>query len=219
MTVITPELLLHAYAMGVFPMAEGRRDPRMFFVDPDRRGVLPLDRPHLPRSLRKTLRSGRFEVRCDTCFAAVLRGCAEPTATRPDTWINAEIEELYLELHARGHAHSLETFADGVLVGGLYGVALGAAFFGESMFSRATDASKVALAHLLARLRMGGFTLLDTQFITDHLRRFGTIEIPRAEYRRLLAAAIAKPARFPADAAVDIDQFLAGLAQSSTQMS
>ena len=175
MTPLSPDLLLKAYAIGVFPMAEGRADPRIVFVDPDRRGVLPLDRFHVPRSLRKTLRRGIFEVRCDAAFAEVLAGCAASTSKRRDTWINPEIERLYNQLFRLGFAHSVETWRNGRLVGGLYGVALGAAFFGESMFSRETDASKVALVALVDRLKRGGFTLLDTQFLTEHLSRFGAV--------------------------------------------
>ena len=194
MTRLQPELLLQAYAIGVFPMAEGRDDPRLFFVDPERRGVMPLDGFHISRSLRKTVRRRVFQVRCNADFRGVLDRCGESTTVRPDTWINAEIHRLCLELHDRGHSHSIECWQDGQLVGGLYGIALGGAFFGESMFSRARDASKVALVHLVARLRAGGFTLLDSQFLTEHLARFGAVEIPRAVYRERLAAAIATPA-------------------------
>jgi leucyl/phenylalanyl-tRNA--protein transferase len=197
MTVLTPELLLQAYAIGVFPMAESRNDPAVYFVDPDQRGVLSLDGMHIPHSLRRAVRRRRFEVRLDTAFEAVLDGCAETRANRPDTWINPEIRRLYSELHLAGHAHSVESWQAGTLVGGLYGVALGGAFFGESMFSRATDASKVALVHLVARLRHGGFALLDTQFVTPHLRRFGATEIPRAQYRQLLAHALTVAAKLP----------------------
>jgi leucyl/phenylalanyl-tRNA--protein transferase len=197
MTPLSPDLLLKAYAIGVFPMAEGRADPRIVFVDPDRRGVLPLDRFHVPRSLRKTLRRGIFEVRCDAAFAEVLAGCAASTSKRRDTWINPEIERLYNQLFRLGFAHSVETWRNGRLVGGLYGVALGAAFFGESMFSRETDASKVALVALVDRLKRGGFTLLDTQFLTEHLSRFGAVEIAREDYRRQLEDAIVRDAAFP----------------------
>lgn len=196
MSELRPELLLQAYAIGVFPMAEGRDDPRLFFVDPDRRGVIPIDGFHIPRKLRKTIRKRPYEIRCNANFRATLEGCAAATDRRPDTWINAEIHRLYLALHERGHAHSIECWRNGDLVGGLYGVCLGGAFFGESMFSRAVDASKIALVHLVARLRAGGFTLLDSQFVTDHLRQFGATEIPRDAYRELLAQAIATPARF-----------------------
>jgi leucyl/phenylalanyl-tRNA--protein transferase len=193
---LTPDLLLRAYAAGIFPMAESADDPEIFWVDPEQRGILPLDACHVPHKLRKTVRHGRFEVRCDSAFAEVVRGCAEATPDRPDTWINAEILKLYVELHRRGQAHSVETWADGKLVGGLYGVSLGGAFFGESMFSRAADASKFALVHLVARLIEGGFELLDTQFTTSHLEQFGVVEIPRAEYQRRLAKALGARARF-----------------------
>lgn len=217
MAQLQPELLLQAYAIGVFPMAEGRDDPRLFFVDPDKRGIIPLDRFHIPRRLRKTVRQRRFEVVCDRNFEATLDSCAASTERRPDTWINPEIRRLYLALHTRGHAHSIECWCDGVLVGGLYGVKLGGAFFGESMFSRTTDASKVALVHLVARLRVGGFTLLDSQFITDHLQRFGAEEIPREIYRGLLEQAIATPAQF--DSAADDWPSVVSLLQDSTQTS
>jgi leucyl/phenylalanyl-tRNA---protein transferase len=197
--ILTPELLLAAYRRGVFPMAESRHRPRLYWMDPDRRGILPLDGFHVPRSLRKAVRRGRFDVRADTAFAAVIAACAEPRPGRRDTWITAEIERAYAELHALGHAHSVECWEGGALVGGLYGVAIGAAFFGESMFSRATDASKVALVHLVARLAAGGFRLLDTQFITQHLARFGAVEIERGRYLDLLERAVSTRARFPRD--------------------
>lgn len=193
---LTPDILLAAYAAGVFPMAESADDPELFWVDPERRGILPLDAFHVPRRLRRVVRQGRFAVSCDTAFEAVIRGCAEAGETRPTTWINDEIVRLYSALFARGAAHSVECRREGALVGGLYGVSLGAAFFGESMFSRETDASKVALVHLAARLRAGGYRLLDTQFLTPHLARFGGIEISRARYRRLLAGALGLPASF-----------------------
>lgn len=193
---LTPDLLLRAYAAGIFPMAESAKDPEIFWVDPDKRGILPLDACHIPHRLRKTVRHGPFEVRCDTAFAEVVRGCAEATADRPETWINDEILKLYVELHARGRAHSVEAWAGGELLGGLYGVALGGAFFGESMFSRATDASKFALVHLVARLIESRFLLLDTQFTTPHLERFGVIEIPRADYQRRLSKALAAGVKF-----------------------
>jgi len=181
---LTPQLLLRAYANGYFPMAESAEDPNYFWVHPERRGVLPLDRFHLPRSLAKTIRGKTFTVTVDTDFAAVMRACAEPHGpARRETWINRPILHAYTALHRAGHAHSVECRdASGSLVGGLYGVRLGGAFFGESMFSRATDSSKVALAYLVARLIMGGFSLLDTQFLTSHLARFGAIEIPRDLY-------------------------------------
>lgn len=194
---VTPDLLLRAYGAGIFPMAESRRSDRLYWLDPALRGILPLDAGfHLPRRLRRTALSGRFAVTADVDFAGVIRGCAEPAPGRTDTWINPEIEQLFTLLHERGSAHSIETWQAGQLVGGLYGVALGGAFFGESMFSRVTDASKVALVHLVARLRLGGFVLLDTQFLTEHLSRFGAVEIPKAEYKRRLAVALTVPARW-----------------------
>ena len=171
-------------------MGEARDDPRVFLVEPDLRGVIPLDRFHIPARLRRTVRREPFHVRCDTAFAAVLDACAAASPGREDTWINAPIRRLYLELFAVGHAHSIECWLDDKLVGGLYGVSLGGAFFGESMFSRATDASKVALVHLVARLNCGGWTLLDAQFRTKHLEQFGLIETPQSTYLRRLAPAL-----------------------------
>lgn len=194
---LTPDLLLRAYAIGIFPMAESRDAQEVHWIEPKFRGVLPLEGLHVPRSLRKRLRHGDFEVTCDRAFREVIAACAEPAPGRPETWINPVIERLYAALFERGFAHSVECWQGGQLVGGLYGVSLGAAFFGESMFSRATDASKVALVHLVLRLRKGGYGLLDTQFETPHLARFGVIEIPREEYRGRLAAAVSQPARFP----------------------
>lgn len=191
-TAITPDLLLHAYAMGVFPMAEGRDDPTVHWVDPRLRGVIPLDGFHMSRSLAKVIRQGRFSVTTDRDFAGVVQGCAD----RPETWINDEIFNLYNSLQAMGRAHSLEVWQEGQLVGGVYGVTLGAAFFGESMFSRATDASKVALAYLVHRLRAGGFTLFDTQFLTPHLASLGAVEISRAAYHKRLKAALQAQAQF-----------------------
>ena len=195
---LTPDILLAAYAGGVFPMAESADDPELFWVDPHRRGILPLDAFHVPRKLRRLVRQCSFEIRCDTAFEEVIRGCAEATEKRPNTWINDEIVRLYRGLFARAAAHSVECWRDGMLAGGLYGVSLGAVFFGESMFSRESDASKVALVHLAARLRLGGYRLLDTQFLTPHLARFGGIEITRACYHRLLAEALSYRASFPA---------------------
>jgi leucyl/phenylalanyl-tRNA---protein transferase len=188
--VLDPDLLLRAYSVGVFPMADGRAAQDIFWVEPKKRGVLPLDGFRLSRSLAKTLRSGRFTVTADAAFREVVAACAERTETRPDTWINNQIEIAYADLHARGHAHSVETWRDGRLVGGLYGVKLGGAFFGESMFSRESDASKVALAWLVARLKVGGFKLLDCQFITDHLASLGAVEISRNAYVALLDKAL-----------------------------
>jgi leucyl/phenylalanyl-tRNA---protein transferase len=199
MVTLTPELLLQAYAVGIFPMAESADDPELFWVDPKRRGIIPLDAFHVPRRLRRIVRQNLFTVRCDTAFEAVMHGCAESSDKRPNTWINDEILELYTGLFERGAAHSVECWHDGELVGGLYGVSLGGAFFGESMFSRVTDASKVALVHLVARLRHGGYRLLDTQFLTPHLAQFGAIEITRARYHRLLGEALRYRAVFPRD--------------------
>ncbi|HXQ49596.1 MAG TPA: leucyl/phenylalanyl-tRNA--protein transferase [Stellaceae bacterium] len=214
MIALTPAVLLRAYAAGIFPMADAADDPELFWVDPERRGVLPLERFHLPRRLRRTLRGGGFEVACDRDFDAIILGCAEATPDRPKTWINGEIARLYAALHRQGFAHSVEVRHAGALVGGLYGVALGAAFFGESMFSRMTDASKVALAHLVARLRIGGFRLLDTQFVTSHLEQFGATEISRSAYHRRLDRALAAQAYFPLEP-LDGDA-VASLLQSST---
>lgn len=209
MMELTASLLLRAYAAGIFPMADSADSRELSWYDPDPRGVLPLDGFHVPRRLRRTVRSGAsFAVTVDADFGAVIRACGEATAERPKTWINRDIVRIYSELHEAGHAHSVECWQDGRLAGGLYGVSLGAAFFGESMFSRATDASKVALVHLVARLRAAGFRLLDTQFVTSHLGRFGAVEIRRAEYKRRLAAAIRTPADF---AAVDQAAALAAL--------
>lgn len=216
MTELSPDILLRAYAAGIFPMAESRADRRLYWIDPETRGVLPLERFHIPRRLRRTLRRAPFRVRADTDFLQVMRRCAEPTPRRRDTWINREIVRLYADLHAMGHAHSVEVWDDEDLVGGLYGVALGAAFFGESMFSRVTDASKIALVHLVARLSYGGFTLLDTQFVTSHLRQFGTIEITRAEYHRRLSQALKTQAVFYSE--LDAEAFTAFL-QSITHTS
>ncbi|QUJ77367.1 leucyl/phenylalanyl-tRNA--protein transferase [Sulfitobacter albidus] len=191
---VTPELLLHGYSVGIFPMAESRDDPEMFWVDPRLRGILPLDGFHLSRSLRRAMRRCPWEIRINTDFAGVVQGCAD----RDDTWINAEIFDLYTALHREGRAHSLEVWEGETLVGGVYGVVLGAAFFGESMFSRRTNASKVALACLVDRLRTGGFTLFDTQFLTPHLASLGGVEITRAEYHAKLAHAKTRNARFTA---------------------
>jgi leucyl/phenylalanyl-tRNA--protein transferase len=185
MALIDPDLLLRAYGIGVFPMADSRDAKEVFWVEPRRRAIIPLDGFRLSRSLRKTLRSGAFEVTADTDFAQVVRLCAK----RDETWINDEIEKSFIELHRLGHAHSVECREDGELVGGLYGVRLGGAFFGESMFSLRTDASKVALAWLVARLKVGGFGLLDCQFMTDHLRSLGAVEISQQDYLALLATA------------------------------
>jgi leucyl/phenylalanyl-tRNA--protein transferase len=193
-----PEELLDCYRRGVFPMADARDDPRLFLVDPDKRGVIPLDRFHLPRKLRRVVESDRFEVLIDTAFSRVMELCAEAMPGRTDTWINAPIHNLYGALHRMGYAHSVECWEGDELVGGCYGVHLNAAFFGESMFSRRTDASKVALVHLVARLIHGGFRLLDAQFITEHLKQFGAEEIDREEFHRRLAGALSVEASFGA---------------------
>jgi leucyl/phenylalanyl-tRNA--protein transferase len=195
-TAFSVEDLMSCYARGVFPMAETRADPRIFLVEPERRGVIPLDGFHIPQRLARTVRTDRFETRIDTAFEAVIDACALPRPDRQETWINRPIRELYISLFARGSAHSVECWRDGDLVGGLYGVALGGAFFGESMFSDERDASKVALVHLVARLRAGGYGLLDAQFQTDHLSRFGAVEISRHEYRRRLGRAMSTGADF-----------------------
>jgi leucyl/phenylalanyl-tRNA--protein transferase len=202
---ITPDLVLRAYRHGLFPMAETRHGGRLFWLDPEQRGVLPLERFHLPRRLLRTVLADEFEVGVDLDFPATIAGCAAAQPGRADTWISPQIERLFTELHRMGHAHSVECRRDGELVGGLYGVAIGGVFFGESMFSFARDASKAALVHLVARLRLGGFQLLDTQFVTAHLTQFGAEEIPRQAYRERLTAALAAPARWlpaPAPAAL-----------------
>jgi leucyl/phenylalanyl-tRNA--protein transferase len=191
---LTPHLLLNAYSQGIFPMAD--KDGTIYWYDPDPRAIIPLDAFHVPRSLARTIRQGQFEIRVDTGFQAVMKACAEPASDRETTWINSEIIEAYRELHAIGYAHSVESWRGDELEGGLYGVALGGLFAGESMFSRARDSSKVALVYLVERLRRGGFCLLDTQFMTDHLRRFGTIEIPREEYQTRLTHALTIWGRF-----------------------
>ncbi len=193
---ITPQVLLKAYACGIFPMAESADDPALYWIEPQQRGILQLDQVHVPRRLARTVRSSVYEVRVDTNFEGVISGCAAARPGRRTTWINSKIHTLYRELHRMGHCHTVETWQNGRLVGGLYGVALHGAFFGESMFSTARDASKVALVHLCARLIHGGFTLLDTQFVTDHLRQFGTLEIDRAEFHALLEKALTHQADF-----------------------
>ena len=216
MKAIDPELLLRAYSIGVFPMADGRTADDVYWVEPKKRGILPLDHFRLSRSLAKVIRADRFTVTADQAFPRVVSECAAVTADRPDTWINPAIEIAYADLHRRGHAHSIECWRGGRLVGGLYGVRLGGAFFGESMFSRERDASKVALVHLVARLKLGGFRLLDTQFVTKHLETFGAIEIPRTQYRQLLTPALAAAARFYGEvAAPDLAVFLQSITQTS----
>lgn len=187
---LTPEIVLHAYMRGVFPMAESRHDPTLYWIDPEMRGVIPLDAFHVPRRLARTVRHWADPVYIDRDFRAVIEACAEPGSGRRNTWINDEIVALYAELHEMGFAHSVECWNGTRLIGGLYGISIQGAFFGESMFSQERDASKVALVHLVARLRSGGYRLLDVQFVTAHLKRFGAIEIPRADYRDLLASAL-----------------------------
>jgi leucyl/phenylalanyl-tRNA---protein transferase len=193
---IPTDLLLKAYASGVFPMAESASDPEVFWVRPETRGIIPLDTFHIPRSLRKTVRQGRFEIRFDSDFAGVIDGCAESREERKTTWINQPIRQAYIGLFERGHCHSVEAWRDGQLVGGLYGVTLGRVFFGESMFSREADASKACLVRLVERLRERGFVLLDTQFTTEHLKRFGAIDVPRVKYERMLEEALEGEAIF-----------------------
>lgn len=204
--LIPPEELLTAYAYGVFPMARSARDPEVHWIDPEYRGIIPLDAFHIPQRLARTVRKDQYEIKPDTSFRQVVEACATSAKGRSSTWINAAILESYCALHGLGQAHSIEVWSAGTLVGGLYGVKLGAAFFGESMFSRQRDVSKLALVHLVARLRQGGFKLLDTQFLTPHLEQFGALEIPRARYHALLRAAIESQGQFyelgPAGAAV-----------------
>jgi len=195
---ITADLMLRAYRHGLFPMAETRKGDRLYWLDPEKRGILPLDRFHLPRRLARTVLSRAFEVSVDQDFAGTIAGCAEPAPGRDDTWINPQIERLFSELYQLGHAHSVESRQGGQLVGGLYGVAIGGVFFGESMFSFVRDASKVALVHLVARLRLSSFKLLDTQFVTAHLAQFGAEELAREDYKARLTNALAAPAAFVA---------------------
>lgn len=190
MLEITPEVLLKAYACGIFPMAETADDPGLFWVEPRQRGIIPLNAFRVPRRLQRTIRQVPFEIAVNRDFAQVIKLCAETTEKRRETWINGRITELYTELHRMGHAHSIECWQGDRLVGGLYGVHLAAAFFGESMFSRTRDASKVALVHLVERMKAGGFQLLDTQFNTDHLRQFGAVEVPKLRYEDMLAEAL-----------------------------
>lgn len=196
MSAITPQVLLRAYAAGVFPMAESAADGTLYWVEPEFRGVLPLDAFHVSHSLRKAVRQKRFDIRIDTAFGEVIAACAEKTPERMSTWINSRIRALYTQLHRMGFCHSVEAWQENRLVGGLYGVRIGAAFFGESMFSRESDASKVTLVHLVARLNAGRFRLLDAQFINDHLKQFGAIEVARNKYQELLEAALAGEAEF-----------------------
>lgn len=201
---LTAELLLQAYRVGLFPMAEKRDSDELYWLDPEMRGVLPLETFHLSRRLRRTVLASSYVVTADQRFEAVIAACAASTSGREESWINPEIERLFTQLHRQGHGHSIECLHDGELVGGLYGVAIGGAFFGESMFSRARDASKIALVHLVVRLQLGGFTLLDTQFTTEHLAQFGAMEIPRAVYRHRLGLAVASQASWVAAPAADV---------------
>ena len=211
---ITPQVLLKAYACGIFPMAESADDPGLYWIEPELRGVMPLDRFHLSKRLARTVRQDVFEVRVDSDFEAVIEGCAAPAPGRRKTWINQRIRKLYGDLFEIGRCHTVETWREGKLVGGLYGIRLGGAFFGESMFSRERDASKVALCHLVARLKVGGFRLLDTQFVTEHLTRFGAVEVPRRDYHVLLEHALEVDGdfkRLPLDASgADVVDILTG---------
>ena len=195
---ITPEVLLKAYACGIFPMAESADDPALYWIEPERRGIIPLDRFHIPDRLTRTVRSDRFTVVVDRDFDAVVEGCSAPQPGRARTWINARIRNLYRRLYERGDCHTVEAYEEGKLVGGLYGVSLGRAFFGESMFHRSRDASKVALVHLVARLKAGHYRLLDAQFVTPHLRTFGAVEVSRPAYHKLLDAALVGEGNFGA---------------------
>ncbi|MBO9654167.1 MAG: leucyl/phenylalanyl-tRNA--protein transferase [Agrobacterium tumefaciens] len=190
---ITVDILLRAYSAGLFPMADSADDPELFWVEPEIRGIIPLDDFHVSKSLAKAIRKKPFDIRFNTAFEAVMAGCAAEAPDRPSTWINATIRRLYTELHQIGHAHSVEAWEGDELVGGLYGVSLGAAFFGESMFSRRTNASKICLVHLVERLRAKGFVLLDTQFTTEHLKTFGAIDVPKLEYAKMLDLAVNRP--------------------------
>lgn len=211
MAELTPELLLHGYSIGIFPMAENRHDTEVFWVDPRRRGVMPLEGFHASRSLRRLMRRSDFEVAVNRDFDGVVAACAD----RVDTWINAEISSLYSQLHELGHAHSLEIYDAGELAGGVYGVTLGTAFFGESMFSRRTNGSKMALAALVDRLRLAGFTLFDTQFLTDHLASLGAVEIPRATYHLQLEKALTGAAHYTAHPVATLQEVVQRMTQTS----
>jgi leucyl/phenylalanyl-tRNA---protein transferase len=214
---ITPEVLLKAYSCGIFPMAESADDPALYWIEPERRGIIPLDRFHLAGRLARTVRSTPFTVVVDRNFDAVIEGCAQPQPARSRTWINSRIRTLYRKLYERGDCHTVEVYDGESLIGGLYGVSLGRAFFGESMFHRARDASKIALVHLVARLKAGGYRLLDTQFVTEHLRSFGATEVSRPIYHKLLDAALVGEADFaalPVDQPISGETVLARLAQS-----
>ncbi len=204
---ITPEVLLKAYACGIFPMAESAEDPALYWIEPERRGIIPLDRFHVSSRLARTVRSDRFVVAVNRDFDGVLDGCSEPMPGRTRTWINGRIRNLYRKLYERGDCHTVEAYENGELVGGLYGVSLGRAFFGESMFHRARDASKVALVHLVARLKAGHYRLLDTQFVTEHLRTFGAVEVSRPAYHKMLDAALVGDGDF---GALSLDEPVSG---------
>ncbi|HMA55855.1 MAG TPA: leucyl/phenylalanyl-tRNA--protein transferase [Pseudolabrys sp.] len=195
---ITPDVLLKAYACGIFPMAESADDPALYWIEPDMRGIIPLEGFHLPARLARSVRSTHCTVHVDRDFDAVIEGCAEPKQDRARTWINMRIRRIYRSLFDRGHCHTVEVYVGSDLIGGLYGVSLGRAFFGESMFHRARDASKIALVHLVARLKVGGYRLLDTQYVTEHLRTFGAVEVPKRRYHRLLEEALSGEADFMA---------------------
>ena len=226
MPALSPDLLLYAYASGLFPMADDRHDPTIHWIDPENRGMIPLDRFHTPRRLARVIRQGRFDVRADTAFPDVIHACAESRPNRPRTWLNDQLIDLYCDLHELNYAHSVECWHDDELVGGVYGVSLGGAFFGESMFSRERDASKVALAALVDRLNQGGYRLLDTQFLTDHLSQFGGVEISRDAYHRRLEDALKVQAVFHSDGGAVVSSTpwasrseIIGSSQSTTQMS
>ena len=212
--IYAPETIIKAYSLGVFPMAESRDDGALHFYEPQQRGILPINPPHIPRRLLRLVRQTGWQVSINTDFRAVIEGCAEQTESREDSWINAEIIRLYLALHKMGFAYSFEVWEEQALIGGLYGIKLGSAFFGESMFSRRSNASKIALAHLMARLYYGGFTLLDAQFANDHLLQFGLIEIPKQAFQKQLQTALARPAELPMD--IDSEIIFTHLAQAKT---
>ncbi|MEH6402955.1 MAG: leucyl/phenylalanyl-tRNA--protein transferase [Sneathiella sp.] len=216
MTVLTTEILLNAYTHGIFPMSESQDDPELFWVDPEWRGIFPLDEFHVSKSLAKAIRKHPYTVTFDTCFRRVMKECAASNKDRPTTWINRPILDLYTELHEEGHAHSVECWDGDELVGGLYGVSFASAFCGESMFSRRSNASKIALVYLVARLKSGGFQLLDTQFVTDHLATMGAVEISREEYHRRLDLAINREANFHS---LSVDAGPSEILQSITQTS
>jgi leucyl/phenylalanyl-tRNA--protein transferase len=213
MAMLSPDTLIRAYAQGLFPMAERHDDPTLFWIDPEKRGIIPLNSFHIPRRLKRSVRKKIYEIRINTSFEEVIRTCAAPTNSRKETWINDEIINLYVDLFKMGRAHSVEAWKDNLLVGGLYGVAIGGAFFGESMFSRARDSSKVALVHLVAKLKFSGFKLLDTQFVTGHLAQFGVVEIHRSGYHHLLSSALDARADFLTELP---DDALEELMQSTT---